>query len=242
MSAHWYTYASADLAAEAGSRQILLHLEQALAGHSTASLAISGGSTPKLMLQHLAKAKFDWSRVHLFWVDERMVPPTDPDSNYLLAEENFIKPARFPHRNLHRIQGELRADIAAEHYAAEIEEFFGLPAGELPHFDVIHLGMGADGHTASLFPGDPLIEDRKALAAAVWVEKLSRWRVTLLPGVLLNARHVLMLVAGADKAEALKTVTEGAYEPLRYPAQLIAHHSRHLTWCVDREAASLVTA
>jgi 6-phosphogluconolactonase len=242
MSAHWYTYASPDLAAEACARQILLHLEQALAGRSTATLAISGGSTPKLMFGHLAAKRFDWSRVHLFWVDERAVAPTDAESNYLLAEEHFLKVGRFPQRNVHRIQGELRPEIAAENYTAEIEEVFGLAEGEMPHFDVIHLGLGADGHTASLFPGEPLVEDRKNIASAVYVEKLGKWRVTLLPGVLLNAKHVLMLVAGSDKAEALKAVTEGPYEPMRYPAQLVSHHSRVVTWCVDQQAASLVSA
>lgn len=238
MSSHWFTYDSAEKAAEACARQVLLRLEEALAGKSIATLAVSGGSTPKLMFDHLARTRFDWSRVHLFWVDERMVPPTDAESNFRLAEEHFLKPAHFPHRNAHRICGELRPDVAAENYVQEIEEVFQLKDGDSPHFDVIHLGMGADGHTASLFPGEPLIESREGIASAVLVEKFAKWRITLHPAILLNAKHLLMLVAGEDKAEALQQVTEGAYEPLRYPAQIIPHHGRHVTWFVDKAAAA----
>lgn len=241
MSVHWFTYDSPEKAAEACARQLMLRLEEALSGRSMATLAISGGSTPKLMFAHLARQRFEWDRVRLFWVDERMVPPTSAESNYRLAEESFLKPTHFPHRNVHRIHGELRPDDAAERYTREIQDAFGLKEGELPRFDVIHLGMGADGHTASLFPGEPLIESREGIASAVLVEKLARWRVTLLPAVLLKASHLLMLVSGADKAEALKQVIEGAYEPQRYPAQIVPHHARHVTWFVDKPAAALTS-
>lgn len=241
MSTHWYSYPSVEQAAQACARHILLRLEEALSGSSTASLALSGGSTPKPMLAALAATRFDWSHVHVFWTDERMVPPADKDSNFHLAEEAFLKPAHFPHRNVHRIHGELRPDVAAENYIQEIEDWFGLEPGQLPHFDVMHLGIGADGHTASLFPGEPMVENRDTIASAVLVEKLARWRITLLPGVLTHAHHIVMLVAGADKAETLKAVTEGAYEPLKYPAQIIPHHCRHVTWFVDQAAAALTS-
>lgn len=239
MSIHWHTYSSAEAAAEACSRHLLPVLEAALGGKSNATIAISGGTTPKLLFQHLAKARFDWSRVHLFWVDERAVPPTDAESNYRLADEHFIRPAHFPHRNVHRIHGELRPDKAAQQYTHDIAAFFGLQDGELPHFDVIHLGMGADAHTASLFPGDPLIDDREHIAEAVYVEKLAKFRITLAPGVLLAAKHVVLLTAGQDKAEAVKAVFEGPFEPLKYPAQIVSHHCRHLTCFLDKDAASL---
>lgn len=237
MGIHRYTYASADLAAEACSRQIFTRLEEALAGKGKATLAVSGGSTPKLLFAHMSKMPFDWRDVHLFWVDERNVPPTDSESNYRLAEEHFIQPAHFPDRNVHRIQGELRPDVAAEHYVQEIEEFFDLGEGALPHFDVVHLGMGPDAHTASLFPGEPLINDRSQIAGSVYVEKFGKWRVTLLPGCLLAARHVVVLLAGADKTEALKNVLDAPYDPMRYPAQIVSHHSRHQTWFMDDAAA-----
>lgn len=241
MSMHWHTYASAKKAAEACCRNILPCLEEAVSGHGLAKLAISGGSTPKLLFRHLAESDFDWRQVHVFWVDERHVPPGDAESNFLLAEEHFLKPAHVPLRNIHRIHGELRPDVAAENYAQEVEEVFGLSEGELPHFDVVHLGMGADAHVASLFPGEPLIQNRDGIAGAVYVEKLGKWRVTLLPGVLLNAKHVVMLTAGEDKAEALRNVMEAPYDPMLYPAQLISHHGRHVTWFVDTAAAALTS-
>lgn len=241
MSMHWHTYSSAEKAAEACCRNILPCLEEAVSGHGTAKIAISGGSTPKLLFRHLAEADFDWSQVHVFWVDERAVPPNDPESNFLLAEEHFLKKAHIPLRNIHRIHGELRPDVAAENYAQEIEQVFALQEGELPHFDVVHLGLGADAHTASLFPGDPLIHNREDIAAATFVEKLSKWRITLLPGVLLNAKHIVVLTAGEDKAEAIRDVMEAPYNPSTCPAQLISHHGRHVTWFVDTAAAALTS-
>ncbi|MBL8219994.1 MAG: 6-phosphogluconolactonase, partial [Bryobacterales bacterium] len=111
----------------------------------------------------------------------------------------------------------------------------------LPHFDVIHLGMGPDAHIASLFPGEPQIHNRDGIAASVYVEKLAKWRITLLPGVLLNAKHIVMLAAGEDKAEAIRNVMEAPYDPMLYPAQLISHHGRHVTWFVDAAAAALTS-
>lgn len=238
MGFHRFTYPSADLAADACARQVLLRLEEALSGHGKATLAVSGGSTPKLMFAHLARTRFDWRDVHLFWVDERMVPPNDAESNYHLCEQHFLLPARFPRRNVHRIQGELRPETAAKNYVDDLREFFNLEAGGVPHFDVIHLGIGADAHTASLFPGEPLILDRGGIAAAVLVEKFAKWRVTLLPRTLLEAKHILVLAAGNDKTEALKNVLDAPYDPMRYPAQIVSHHSRHQTWFLDEAAVS----
>lgn len=236
MGFHRYTYDTPVMAAEACARQILLRLEESLSGHGKASVAVSGGSTPKLMFDHLAKADFDWRDVHLFWVDERMVPPNDPESNYRLCEEHFIRPAHFPHRNVHRIHGELRPELAAKNYVDDLRDFFAIEHGDVPHFDVIHLGIGGDSHTASLFPGEPLIMDRNGVAAAVYVEKLTRWRVTLLPRTLLAAKHIVVLAAGSDKTDALKNVLDAPYDPLRYPAQVVSHHCRHQTWFLDEAA------
>jgi 6-phosphogluconolactonase len=241
MSIHWHSYSSVGQAAEACARHIFLRVEEALAGQGQATLAISGGSTPKLLLEQMAKTRFNWQKVHLFWVDERCVPPTNPESNYLLAEETFIKPARFPHRNVHRIYGELRPDVAAENYSQEIAEFFRLRDDEMPHFDVIHLGMGSDAHIASLFPGQPLIEDRDGIASAVYVEQKDKWRISLLPGVLLAARHIVVLLGGEDKAEAVRSVFDAPYEPLKYPAQIVSHHCRHVTWFLDQAASAAAT-
>lgn len=241
MSIHKFKYATPVEAATACARHILAILEETLAGGGEATFAISGGSTPKLMFEELSRQRFNWARVHLFWVDERCVPPTDDQSNFRLAEEHFIIPAHFPHRNVHRVAGELRPDAAAAGYVADIESYFDLPTPALPHFDIIHCGMGPDCHTASLFPGLSVIEDRENIASAVYVEKLKSWRVTLLPGVLLNARHVAVLTAGEDKAEALRAVFEEDYDVLKYPAQLLAHGNRVASWFVDEAAASRLT-
>lgn len=240
MSIHSYIYEDARETSAACARKVLDLVEQSLADESTATIAVSGGSTPKLMFEELAKAHFDWSRVHLFWVDERGVPPTDAQSNYRLTKEHFLDPARFPARNVHRIQTELEASVAARLYADEIRKFFGLGQGELPHFDIIHRGMGPDAHTASLFPGEPLIDDHENLAAAVYVEKFHQWRVTLLPGVLQEAQHTLMLVAGEDKAEPLRAVLYEPFDPKKYPAQIGTHDGKNVMWFLDRAAARLL--
>jgi 6-phosphogluconolactonase len=240
MSARWFSYPDARAAAEACAKHILARLEDALAGRSYATLALSGGATPRPLFESLAQAKFPWPQVHVFWVDERAAPPGDPASNYKTAAECFLLPARLPSRNVHRIQGELMPEVAARRYAEEIRQFFGLEPGEMPHFDVIHRGVGADGHTASLFPGEPLLEDRENIAAAVYVEPLAQWRITLLPGVLLAAKHTVFLVTGEDKAEIVRAVFHEPYNPMRYPAQMVSLHGRGVCWFLDQAAARLL--
>ena len=235
----WRSYPGAHETAAAAARHIMMLLDNALAGQDRATFAVSGGSTPKLLFQELVKASYRWERVHLFWVDERAVPPTDAQSNYRLAEEFLIAPAHIPRRNIHRIQSERMPERAAEHYVDEIRAFFDVEEGDLPRFDVIQQGMGPDAHTASLFPGEPLIEDREQIAAAVFAAKIPQWRITLLPGVLLKARHSVFLVSGEDKAEAVRAVFHDDHDPLRLPAQVIAHHARSVTWFLD-DAASLL--
>ena len=240
MSAHRFTAPDAASAAEACAHHVISVLDETLSGQEFATLAVSGGASPRLMFDKLAATKFPWDRVQIFFVDERCVPPADPASNYRLVDEHLIKPAHIPHRNVHRIAGELPPKSAAARYASEIRHFFGLDEGEMPHFDLVHRGMGPDAHTASLFPGEPLIEDREGIAAAVFVQKLNMWRVTLLPGVLLAARHNVYLVAGADKAEAVRAVFHEAYDPMKYPAQVASHHGRAVAWFLDEAAASLM--
>ncbi len=228
-------FADAQLAAVACGRQILEWLHDAIAERGQATLAISGGSSPRAMFAMFAATRFDWERVHLFWVDERGVPPTDAQSNFKLANDTWLKVGAFPEANLHRIEAELPAAVAAERYVMNICEHFRLAPGELPRFDVIHRGMGPDAHTASLFPGEPLIADRTGIAAAVWVGKFAQWRVTLLPGVLFDARHTALLVTGADKAAPLRAVQDEPFDPAQLPAQLAS--GRGTVWFVDAAAA-----
>jgi 6-phosphogluconolactonase len=229
---NWHAYPDAKIAAEACAGFII----ERLSDTEEATLAVSGGSTPKPMFEALAARRFPWDRVHVFWVDERAVPPTDPQSNYKLAAESFLIPAGVPQNNIHRVHAELTPEAAARRYEEHIRDFFGLEPGEMPHFDVIHRGMGPDAHTASLFPGEPLIDARQGIAAAVYVGKLGQWRITLLPGVLESARNTAMLVTGPDKAEALRAVFQEPYAPKNYPAQL-GSRSSAVTWFLDQSAA-----
>src|SRR5689334_1552340 len=196
---HVLRYPDARSAAEACGKRILDLLAEAIAQRQRATLAISGGSSPKPMFEMFAASGFAWDKVQVFWVDERCVPPTDPQSNFRMANETWLAPARVSEGNIHRVRTELEPREAARQYGEELRSVLG---DECPQFDVIHRGIGPDAHTASLFPGEPLIGDHSNLAAAVWVEKMHQWRVTLLPRVLEAARHTAILATGADKAGA----------------------------------------
>jgi 6-phosphogluconolactonase len=223
-------------AANSCAEYIFGRLDTAIAARGEASLAVSGGSTPKLLFQKMASTPFTWDRVHLFFVDERCVPPTDSASNYKLANENLIVPAKIRAANVHLIEGEMAPPNAAERYASEIRQFFGLSDGRMPQFDIVHRGMGPDAHTASLFPRDPLIDDRTGIAAATFAKKFNQWRVTLLPGVLLAARNTIFLVAGEDKVEALHNVFHEPYDPRKFPSQL-GNDGDSVAWFLDESAA-----
>jgi 6-phosphogluconolactonase len=228
-------------AAAAAGDYILDCLSGARESQRIATLAVSGGSTPRLMFEHLANRSFDWEGIHLFWVDERCVPPDHADSNYRLTREALLEPLRFPDDRVHRIRGERRPEEAAACYADEIREFFRLGDNAWPRFDVVHLGMGDDGHTASLFPGGSLIHDRARLAAAIYEKSRQSHRVTLLPGVLLNAAHTIFLATGPDKARALRAVLHAPYDPVAYPAQVVARDGdgrRDVRWFIDSAAAA----
>lgn len=229
---------TAEQSAQACGTYILQELEEVLKVKARAVMAISGGTSPKPLFSFLSKADFDWPRVHFFWVDERCVPPTDDQSNFKLANETLLAPVEIPAHNVHRIHGEMVPEEAAIRYIHEIQQFFELKEHELPVFDLIHRGMGPDAHTASLFPGEPLIANRTGIAAAVWVEKLHSHRVTLLPGVLLAARCTVMQIAGADKAEALHNVLKGPEDAFQFPCQLATRESDKAVWFVERPAAA----
>lgn len=228
-------------ASEACARHIAALLERTLAERPHATLALSGGAGPRPMFERLADLPLVWRNVHVFWADERAVPPTDDRSNYKLALESLITPARIPATNVHRIHGETKAEAAAQAYEADIRAFFALGDSGLPEFDVIHLGLGENAHTCSLFPDQPLIGDRKGIAAAARVPAEPPWRVTLLPGVLLAARHIAFHVTGAEKAEAVRAVFREPFNPRRYPAQ-ITQQGHDTVWFMDTAAAKLLAA
>jgi 6-phosphogluconolactonase len=228
---------TAQEAASACGDRILEILGKAREDRGKATLAVSGGSTPRLMFQAMAARSFDWSGVQLFQVDERCVPPDDDLSNFRMTRESLLRAARIEETQFHRVKGELAPDQAARLYVDDIRRSFDLSPGELPVFDVIQRGMGPDGHTASLFPGEPLTGDRTGIAAAVYVAKMKQHRVTLLRGVLEKARHTLCLATGKEKAEALRKVLDGPFDPLNVPSQIA---SPDTVWYVDRSAREKV--
>lgn len=211
------------------------------------TVALSGGSTPRNVYAKLAnqneplRDQLSWKKIHFFWGDERHVPPDHPDSNYHMAREAMLERAAVPTENVHRIKSEnTDAAQAADEYEQMLREFFTLKAEQLPRFDLILLGMGPDGHTASIFPGTDVINERHRLVAAPWIEKFNSYRITLTPPVLNNAASVIFIVSGADKAKSLREVLQDVYQPARFPAQLIRPSNGKLLWLVDQEAASFL--
>jgi 6-phosphogluconolactonase len=210
------------------------------------TIALSGGSTPRGLHTLLANEPtirdgLPWQNWHFFWGDERHVPPDHPQSNYRMAYDTLLSIAPVPAENIHRVPAEEPdAAVAAEKYEQELRAFFELEAGQLPRFDCILLGMGPDGHTASLFPATEALHETKRLVTANWVEKFKAYRITLTVPVLNRAGLVIFLVSGVEKAEALKEVLQGDYRPELFPAQLIQPGPEKLLWIVDRAAARLL--
>jgi len=235
MSVHIRRFPGPAEAADACGAAIFDLLAAARKDRGSASLAVSGGSTPRIMFEWMAKQPFDWNGIDLFWVDERCVPTDNSQSNYRMTRESLLDHVPLAPVQIHRIRTELIPDEAAIAYADDISRTFRLRPGELPAFDVLQRGMGPDAHTASLFPGEPLIENQTGIAAAVWVGKFKQHRVTLLPGVLEKARHTLCLVTGADKAEGLERVLRGPRDTLHVPSQIA---SPEMTWFIDEAAGA----
>ncbi len=225
--------------AEAAAAQFVQTATQALAHRDRWAVALSGGSTPQAAYQRLAAPDFagqiDWARVHFFWGDERCVPPDHPESDYGMARAALLDHIPIPAANVHRMRGELDPAEAAAHYQTELKGFFGLA---YPRFDLVWLGLGEDGHTASLFPGTAALSETQRYVVANWVEKLNAWRLTLTPPVINHASRRTFLVSGSRKAQILKEVLQGPYEPEVRPAQLVLPEAGALVWLVDRDAAS----
>lgn len=206
------------------------------------TIALAGGSTPRNLYTLIAAnagSSLPWSKVFFFWGDERHVPPTDPESNYRMAEETLLSKIPVPPANIFRIPAENPdASAVAESYEQTLRKFFALAPGEFPRFDFILLGMGPDGHTASLFPETAALQEKTRLVVANSVEKLHTSRITLTLPVLNAARCVAFLVSGADKAVMLHEVLEGQAPGERYPSKLVRPSDGKLIWFVDRAAAS----
>ena len=227
---------------EAAAEEVVRAANQAVAERGRFTLALSGGSTPRSLFSLLAtnaRSSLPWDRTFFFWSDERHVPPTDPDSNYRMAHEAMLAKVPVPAGNVLRVPAEMPdAAAAAEAYEQTLRKFFALEPGQFPRFDLILLGMGPDGHTASLFPETAALRENTRLVVSNWVDKLKTSRITLTLLVLNTAREVAFLVSGTDKAPALKAVFETDAPGTQYPAKLVSPSDGKLIWFVDRAAAS----
>lgn len=203
------------------------------------SVVLSGGSTPKRMLEILAQPSYvdrlPWRNTHVFWGDERCVPQDDARSNVLMARHTLLDHVPVPEENVHPLRCEKDPAGAASRYEAILKEFF---MDRLPSFDLVWLGLGTNGHTASLFPGTPVVEEQTRWAAEVFIEEQDMWRVTLTLPVLNQAETVVFLVSGQKKAEILQQVMEDPSTAAHFPAQLVQPKSGNLVWMVDRTAAA----
>jgi 6-phosphogluconolactonase len=206
------------------------------------TVALSGGSTPTHLYSLLASPGYServpWQNVHLFWGDERCVPPDHPESNFRMVQESLLSKVEVPPANVHRIAGEKTPEIAAAEYEATLRRFFQLGNGELPRFDLIYLGIGADGHTASLFPGSDALNLTNRLVAASYVKKLQAHRITLTPPVLNHGANAVFLVAGSDKAAIVKNVLGDETVAPVLPAAMIRPVNGQLVWMITQDAAA----
>jgi 6-phosphogluconolactonase len=235
-----FVYETPQQLAEAAARDFAARAEEAANERDRFAVALAGGSTPKTTYEALARDyadKLDWGRVHVFFGDERAVPPDHEDSNYRMAYETLL--SHVPVGSVHRMRGELPPAEAAAAYEEELREFFGA-SEEPPSFDLILLGLGEDGHTASLFPETSALDVTNRWVVANPVLKLETTRLTLTIPVVNAAKAVTFLVAGRGKAEALKKILERDADPREYPAKFIRLEDGDLTWMADRAASSLI--
>jgi 6-phosphogluconolactonase len=228
--------------AREGARRFALHAAAAIQQHGRFAIALSGGSTPKRMYEILAQQyhdEVDWDFVHFFWGDERFVPSTNAASNYHMTEVALLNALELPNGNVHRVRTEMEgAEAAAAAYERELISFFTLAPGEIPKFDLVLLGLGTNGHTASLFPYSKTLHENSRLVVAEYIEEVRQSRITLTAPAINAARDILFLVTGAEKASVVKEILFGPADTERLPAQLIHSDPETTTWLLDRTAAT----
>jgi 6-phosphogluconolactonase len=250
------TYGDAHQLARAAAEHFVSAAAKAIAERGRFAVALSGGSTPRSVYALLGAEEFsgqvDWDRAHLFWGDERCVPPHHPDSNFKAVAETLLKSVSIPAGNVHRMPGEEDPSEAARDYETMLRAFFaghqgrnevaGEVSGEdpLPHFDLLFLGLGLDGHTASLFPSSSALGERRRWVVANYVDELRAWRLTLTPKIINAAGQVTFLVSGGRKGEILRDVLLGPHRPDDFPAQLIKPARGRLLWMIDGPAGELL--
>jgi 6-phosphogluconolactonase len=231
---------------QAAAEEVIRSATDAVAKRGRFTIALSGGSTPRnlyTLIAANASTTLPWSQMFFFWGDERHVPPDSPDSNYRMAKETLLSKVPIPPANIFPVPAENPdAGQVAEAYEQTLRKFFAVAPGEFPRFDLILLGMGPDGHTASLFPETAALQEKSRLVVANWVEKLGGSRITFTLPLLNSARCVAFLVSGTDKAAALHEVLEGNAPADKYPSRLVQPSEGKLIWFVDRAAASELSA
>jgi len=239
-----YVLPDADALGQAAAEQFVDLARASILSRGRFTVALSGGSTPRRLYQRLAgsplRDRVDWRRVEVFWGDERGVPQDHPDSNYRMAKEALLDRVPIPPERIHRLRAESadRASAARE-YQAEIARAFEVDeAGQPPSFDLVLLGMGDDGHTASLFPGGEALREARRWAVSVEAPRPPASRITLTAPILDRAREIRLLVAGADKAATLRAVLQGPHDPTRMPVQLLQPEDGRMIWLVDEAATS----
>ncbi len=233
-------FSDGDKLSQAAAEYIVRMANESITAHGKFTLALSGGSTPKKLYGLLASEPYrdqiDWSHVELFWSDERCVPIDDPECNYKMAQEVMLSKLSLRADQIHRMPAdEADQNAASQEYTQEMRRVFGTNA--TPAFDLIQLGMGPEAHTASLFPHQASLHEQERLVMPVSVPKPPPPRLTFTPPLLNAARHVLFLVTGAEKADAVQAVLEGEQQPEEYPAQIVRPSNGDVTWMLDSAAA-----
>jgi 6-phosphogluconolactonase len=228
---------------QAAADEFVRQANAAIASKGRFTVALAGGSTPKGLYSLLAaKAALPWDKIYFFFGDERHVPPDNPESNYRMAREALLSKVPIPAQNIFRVPAENPdAAQAAQTYEDTLRRFFP-PAEAFPRFDLILLGMGPDGHTASLFPGSKALQEKSRWVVSNWVEKFKTDRITLTLPVLNNAAVVMFLAAGEDKTETLKEVLQGTKPGEQFPSKLIRPTNGQLIWLVDQAAAAALSS
>jgi 6-phosphogluconolactonase len=225
------------------AKRVVEFAREAIAERGRFMAALCGGHDPKPLYTLLATPEWseqiDWARTHIFWGDERFVQPDNEASNFRMVNETFLSHVPIPPQNIHRVLTEMgTAQEAAAAYEQRLKEVFSLRDREIPQFDLMLLGVGENGHTASLFPYSALLDQKERLVTSEFVKEVDQWRITMTLPVLNNSREVLFLATGARKAEIVNDVLAGRYSPRQYPAQLVRPKSGDLVWLLDTPAAS----
>ena len=236
-------YPDIDTLSQEAAQYIVRLANQSIVTHGRFTIALSGGSTPKKLYGLLGSEPFrsqiDWAQVEIFWGDERCVSPDDPESNYAMAQQVLLSKIPIPNNRIHRMPADQSdREAASQAYTEEMRRTFGTDG--IPAFDLIQLGMGPEGHTASLFPHQPSLHEQQRLVMPVSVPKPPPDRLTFTPPLLNAAHNILFLVTGSEKSDAIHTVLEGDYNPDEYPAQIVQPEHGEVVWILDKEAAAKI--